>query len=152
MIGPNFGGTAARSKTLATWLALLLGSLGAHRFYLYGWRDTLAWLHPLPTLLGLAGAVRMHNLGQDDRVAWLLIPLLGLMLSIGMLAAIVLGLTPDEKWALRHHPAGSVRPTRWGPIVGVVLALLVGGAVLMGTLAFGGQMFFEYQAQRDGTH
>ena len=140
---------AARSKTVATWLALLGGSLGVHRFYLYGWRDKLAWLHPLPTLLGLAGAVRMHNLGQDDRASWLLIPLLGLMLSIGTLAAIVTGLTPDEKWALRHHPDGTVQPTGWAPVLGVVLALLVGGAVLMGTLAFGGQMFFEYQAQRD---
>ena len=61
-----------KSKTVTTWLALLLGSLGAHRFYLYGRRDVLAWLHPLPTLLGLAGAVRMQNLGQDDHAAWLL--------------------------------------------------------------------------------
>ena len=28
-----------RSKTLATWAALLGGSLGLHRFYLYGLRD-----------------------------------------------------------------------------------------------------------------
>ena len=143
------GAGAARSKTLATWLALLGGSLGVHRFYLYGWRDTLAWLHPLPTLLGLAGAVRMHNLGQDDRASWVLIPLLGLMLTIGMLAAILIGLTPDEKWALRHHPDGRVQATGWAPVLGVVLALLLGGAVLMGTLAFGGQMFFEYQSLRD---
>ena len=141
----------ARSKTVATWLALLVGSLGAHRFYLYGWRDKLAWLHPLPALLGLAGAVRMNNLGQDDRASWLLIPLLGLMLSIGMLAAMVYGLMPDEKWAARHRPGAAVQPTGWGPVLGVVLALLLGGTVLMGTLAFGGQMFFEYQAQRD-TH
>ena len=146
------GALVARSKSVATWLALLAGSLGVHRFYLYGWRDQLAWLHPLPTLLGLAGAIRMHNLGQDDRVSWLLIPLLGLMLSIGMLAAIVIGLTPDEKWALRHRPDASVQPTGWAPVLGVVLALLLGGAVLMGTLAFGGQMFFEFQAQRDAAH
>lgn len=137
-----------KSKTVTTWLALLLGSLGAHRFYLYGWRDALAWLHPVPTLLGLAGAVRMQNLGQDDHAAWLLIPVLGLMLSIGMLAAIVYGLTPDERWAERHNPGQPVRPTGWGPVLGVVTALLVGGTVLMGTLAFGGQMFFEYQTRR----
>ena len=137
-----------KSKTVTTWLALLLGSLGAHRFYLYGRRDALAWLHPVPTLLGLAGAVRMQNLGQDDHAAWLLIPVLGLMLSIGMLAAIVYGLTPDERWAERHNPGQPVRPTGWGPVLGVVTALLVGGTVLMGTLAFGGQMFFEYQTRR----
>ena len=60
----------AKSKTLATWLALLLGSLGAHRFYLKGWRDLAGWLHPLPTLLGIAGALRMYKLGVDDHAAW----------------------------------------------------------------------------------
>ncbi len=134
-----------KSKTLSTWLALAFGSLGAHRFYLYGRRDLLAWLHPVPTLVGLVGAVRMQNLGQDDHAAWLLIPLLGLMLTVGMLAALVYGLMPDEKWAARFNPGAPVRPTGWGPVLGVVLALLMGGTVLMGTLAFGGQMFFEYQ-------
>ena len=41
-----------QSKTLATWIALLGGSLGLHRFYLHGLRDRWGWLHPLPTLLG----------------------------------------------------------------------------------------------------
>ncbi|MBL8353102.1 MAG: TM2 domain-containing protein [Burkholderiaceae bacterium] len=135
-----------RSKTLAAWLALGLGSLGAHRFYLYGGRDRIGWLHPLPTLLGLAGAIRMHNLGQDDHAAWLLIPLLGLMLVAGMLAAIVIGLTPDERWAARHHPGQPATPSGWGAVIAVVIALLVGGTVLMGAIAFGGQKYFEYQS------
>ena len=62
-----------KSKTLATWLALLLGSLGLHRLYLHGPRDLLAWLHPLPTLAGLYGMARLDVLGQDDRLAWLLL-------------------------------------------------------------------------------
>ena len=134
-----------KSKTLATWLALLLGSLGAHRFYLKGWRDVAGWLHPVPTLLGLAGALRMRNLGVDDHAAWLLIPLLGLTLSAGMLAAIVIGLTPDDQWAERYHQPR--RATGWGAVLGVIAALMVGGTVLMGTLAFGGEKFFEYQKQ-----
>ena len=137
-----------KSKTLATWLALVLGSLGAHRFYLHGKRDLLAWLHPLPTLLGAAGALRMHNLGQDDKIAWLLIPLLGLMLSAGMLTAIVTGLGSDEKWSARFNPGEAVQHSGWGAVIGVVIALLMGGTLLMGTLAFGGQMFFEYQARQ----
>ncbi len=138
---------AEKSKTLATWLAFAFGSLGVHRWYLHGWRDFWAWLHPWPTLLGLAGVLRMRALGQDDRLSWLLIPLLGLMISQAMLAAIVYGLTPDEKWAARHNPGRPVRATRWGPVLGVIAALMVGGAVLMGTIAFGGQKIFE--AQRD---
>lgn len=139
-----------KSKTLATWLALLGGLVGAHRFYLHGWRDGLAWLHPLLSLTGLVGVVRMLNLGQDDHAAWLLIPLFGLMVAVAMLSTIVLGLTPDERWAERWAagPAATGAPARatgWGPVVAVVIALLVGGAALMGTLAFAGQMYFEYQ-------
>ncbi len=84
---------AARSKRLATWLALLGGLLGAHRFYLHGWRDAIGWLHPVLSLAGLAGVIRMRNLGQDDHAAWLLIPLFGLMVAAVMLSTIVIGLT-----------------------------------------------------------
>ena len=134
-----------KSKTLATWLALLLGTLGAHRLYLHGWRDRWAWLHPLPTLLGLAGVVRMQNLGQDDRTAWLLIPVFGLMVSLAMLTGIVFALTPDETWDARHNPGAPGAGTGWGPVLGAIFGLLLGGAVLMGTIAFSGQKFFEWQ-------
>ena len=136
-----------RAKTLATWLGLVGGSVGLHRFYLHGRSDFWAWLHPLPTLVGLVGVIRMRSLGQDDHAAWLLIPILGTMLSIGMLAAIVIGLTPDERWAQRFPADGPVRPSGWLAVIGVITALMVGGAVLMGTLAFGGQKYFEYQRE-----
>ncbi len=134
-----------RYKTLATWLAVLAGTLGAHRFYLYGWRDTVGWMHPLPSLIGLAGAVRMHNLGQDDRLASLLVPLLGLMISLSMLTAIIYGLTPDERWDQRHNPELAPHSTGWLPVLAVITALLVGASVLMGTIAFSGQRLFEWQ-------
>lgn len=135
----------SRSKTLATWLALVGGCFGAHRFYLHGKGDLWAWLHPWPTLLGLAGVLRMRALGQDDHAAWLLIPLLGLMISQAMLSAIVIGLTPDERWQARF---GSRRHSGWAAVLGVIAALMIGGAVLMGTLAFGGQKYFEWQAEQ----
>jgi TM2 domain len=140
---------ATKSKALATWLALVAGSFGAHRFYLHGWRDGWAWLHPWPTLVGLVGAIRMRELGQDDQLAWLLIPILGLMLTVGALSAIVIGLTPDERWDARHNPGQPVQATRWVPVLGAITALLLGGAVLMGTIAFGGQRFFEWQQQSE---
>lgn len=134
---------AAKSKTAATWLAVVGGTLGLHRFYLHGAGDKAAWLYPLPTLAGLVGVTRMINLGQDDRIAWALIPLLGLSLSAAMLSAIVIGLTPDDRWSARH--GGPIRPTGWGPVLGAITALLLGGTVLMGTIAFGGQKYFEWQ-------
>jgi hypothetical protein len=139
------GPTHYRSKTLATWLALLLGSLGLHRFYLKGFRDPIGWLHPLPTAVGLMGVHRLRTLGQDDRLAWLLVPLLGLMLTVAMGEAIRYGLTPDTRWDERHNPGRSGHRTAWGPVLGVILALLLGAAVLMSTVAFSGQKFFEWQ-------
>lgn len=132
-----------RSKTVATWLALLGGSLGLHRFYLYGFGDRLGWLHPWPTLLGLIGLQRMQDLGQDDRVAWVLIPLLGLMLAQAMLQAIVWGLTPDEKWNARFNAGGPAHRSGWGVVIGVALSLLIGAGVLMATIAFATQRYFE---------
>ncbi len=137
---------AFKSKTLAAWLAVIGGTVGLHRLYLHGTGDRLAWLHLLPTALGLLGVQRMRELGQDDRLSWLLIPLLGLMIAQGMLHAIVYGLTSDERWAQRHDQA--VRDTRWGPVLAAITALLVGAAVLMGSIAFGGQKFFEWQLEK----
>ena len=137
--------THYRSKTTAAWLALLLGTLGLHRLYLHGLSDAKAWLHPLPTALGVLGVLRLIALGQDDPLAWLLIPLLGLMISMAMLCAIVYALTPDQKWDERHNPGHAVTVTGWGPVVAAIVALLIGGAALMGTAAYGGQKFFEWQ-------
>lgn len=138
-----------RSKTLAAWLALTLGSLGLHRMYLYGLTDRWAWLHPLPTALGLLGMMRLRTQGQDDPLAWLLIPLLGLMISMAMLCAIVYALTPDPKWDERHNPGRGVTATGWGAVLAAIAALLIGGAVLMGTIAYSGQKFFEWQLQQE---
>lgn len=133
------------SKTAATWLAVVGGTLGLHRLYLYGLKDVLAWLHIPPTLLGLAGVIRMRQLGQDDQVAWMLIPLLGLMIALGMLCAILYGLTPDEKWDARRNPAQAGAQTAWGAVLGVITALLLGAAILMGTIAFSIQKLFEWE-------
>ena len=139
-----------KSKTWAAWLAVLGGTVGLHRLYLRDWTDKLAWAHWLPALAGAVGVLRMRDLGQDDRLAWLLIPILGLMIAQGMLHAIVYGLTPDERWDARHNPGQEGQTTRWGPILAVILALLIGATVLMGTIAFGGQKFFEWQLEPQG--
>ena len=143
------GALRARSKAVATWLALLGGSLGLHRFYLHGWRDVWGWCSVPPTLLGLYGLQRARDIGLDDHLSWLLLPLLGLALAAGRLAAIVHGLTPDDAWNARHNPAGpaSGTGTGWQTVLGVILALALGATALMASLAFGAQRFFEYQAE-----
>ena len=151
------------SKTAATWIAIVGGPLGLHHFYVGGPRNPWGWLYPLPTLVGLAGAIRMRNLGVDDHLAWLLVPWLGLTISVAMLCAIVIGLTTDAKWARLHagapgrpvvratreqdedSPPPGMVPTGWGPVLGVILALMIGGGVLMGTIAFVVEKSFDLQ-------
>ncbi len=138
------------SKSLAAWLAVVGGAFGLHRFYLHGVRDVWAWAHLPLALAGLLGAMRLRHVGQDDALVWVLLPLLGLMIAQAMLCAIVLGLTPDERWQQRHHPQQAVAPTRWLPVLAAVTALLLGGTVLMGSIAYGGQKFFEWQQATAG--
>ena len=135
-----------KSKTLATWIALVGGALGLHRFYLHGLRDIPGWLMPLPTAIGVLGVQRMRDLGQDDRLAWVMIPLLGVTLAIAMLSAIVYGLTPDEKWDARHNGGRAGAASGWGAVIGVIAALMIGAGVLMATIAFSAQRWFESQA------
>jgi hypothetical protein len=139
--------THYKSKTLAAWLALVLGAFGVHRLYLHGVRDRWAWLHPWPTLAGLFGLRRVQALGQDDQLAWLLLPLLGLMIAQACLFAIVYGLEPDEAWDARHNAGHGERKTGWLAVIGVIAALMIGATALMATIAFGGQRYFEWQVE-----
>lgn len=143
--------TPYRSKTLATWLTLLGGPVGLHRFYLHGFADVWGWLHPVPTLVGAWGLNRVAEFGQDDQLSWLLIPILGFMVAGTMLQAIIYGLTPDEQWHARHNPglsdATQAPASGWAAVIGVALALMLGATVLMSTIAFSGQRYFEYQIE-----
>lgn len=141
-----------KNKTVAAWLAFVGGPLGLHRFYLHGLSDMLGWLLPIPTALGIYGIQRVQQLGQDDHYSWVLIPLLGFTIAGCALCAIVYGLMPPEKWNARHNPAAAVADaapghTGWLTIVAVALALLVGTAILMASLAFSFQRYFEYQVE-----
>ncbi|AWI54303.1 hypothetical protein DEH84_13375 [Aquabacterium olei] len=143
--------TPAKSKTLATWLAFLVGTLGLHRFYLHGLRDRLGWALPVLTLIGLAGLRRVEQYGQDDVLSWLLLPVLGFTVAGTMLQAILYGLTPDARWHARHNPdltdPAAAPHSGWAAVIAVILALMVGATVLMATIAFSGQRYFEYQVE-----
>jgi hypothetical protein len=141
-----------KNKTLAVWLALVLGSLGLHRLYLLGRHDTLARLLPIPTLLGLYGVFRARSMGQDDLWSWVLIPPLGFTLAACALHAIVYGLMSQEAWNQRYNPKlpdnAPAGATYWYTIVGVGAALALGTTVLLASIAFSFQRYFEYQVDQ----
>lgn len=136
-----------KNKTLATWLALVGGPLGLHRFYLRGAGDALGWMLPLPSLLGCYGLMRMRALGVDDPWIWWLLPLLGLIVAGCALTAIVYGLQTTVRWNLRFNPTlpsdAAAGQTNWLTIVGVAAALMVGTVALMTALAISVQGVFE---------
>lgn len=144
-------GMKPRNKTIAAWLAFLGGPLGLHRFYLHGMGDLLGWMLPIPTALGVYGIERARAYGLDDGLSWVLIPLVGFVIAGCALTAIVYGLMAPEKWNARFNaglaadaPAGQ---TGWLTIGAVVVALLIGTTVLMSSIVFSFQRYFEHQVE-----
>ncbi|MES2481727.1 MAG: hypothetical protein V4609_07000 [Pseudomonadota bacterium] len=140
-----------KNKTAAAWLAFVGGPLGLHRFYLRGFGDLLGWLLPIPTALGIYGLERVQQFGQDDVLSWLLVPMLGFTVAGCALNAIVYGLMSREHWNARFNPGANAQATpgatSWLTIGAVVLSLLIGTAVLMASIAFSFQRYFEYQVE-----
>ena len=140
-----------KNKTTAAWLTFFGGPLGLHRFYLYGMGDLLGWMLPIPTALGLYGIERVQQMGLDDHWSWVLIPLLGFTIAGCALRAILYGLTTPERWNARFNPTAPADAapgqTHWLTIGAIVVSLMIGTAVLMASLAFSFQRYFEYQIE-----
>lgn len=121
---------AHKNKTLTVLLALVAGGFGLHRFYLKGGTDRLGLLHlcALPLTGLLYGAVKPHPF-------YVLMPLLVSYIA-AYIEALVLGLTPDEKWDGAHNK-GSGRASRsnWVLPLLLVLAAAMGAILLIGTIA-----------------
>ena len=47
----------------------------------------------------------------------------------------------------RFNPNGPDHHMNWATVIGVATALIVGGGVLMATIAFSAQRYFEYQTE-----
>ena len=105
----------------------------------------------MPTALGVYGIERMQQLGQDDQLSWLLIPLLGFTLAACALQAILYGLTEKTVWNQRFNPGYSsddpAGQTHWGTIFAIALSLMLGATVLMASIAYSFQHYFEYQVE-----
>jgi TM2 domain-containing membrane protein YozV len=120
-----------KNKTFATLLATVAGGVGAHRFYLYGKADFWGWVHA-------AGAVLAALLAFSRPEQALLFTCGPLVISVlaGWIEALVLGLTSDDQWDVRHN-AGSGRQSRsgWPLAVLLVLTLGVGATGLIAAIA-----------------
>jgi len=138
-----------KNKTTAAWLAFIGGPLGLHRFYLHGLGDMLGWLLPIPTALGVYGIERIRQFGLDDQLSWLFVPMLGFTFAACALQAIVYGLMDAGKWNARFNPGAAADApagrTHWLTVCAVALSLLVGAGVLMASIAFSLQHYYEYQ-------
>ncbi|RJF99246.1 TM2 domain-containing protein [Noviherbaspirillum saxi] len=98
-----------KNKTLATFLATFFGSFGAHRFYLHGKKDKWAWLH---------------------------LVLFPLSIFAGFIGALIIGLTPDEKWDAQHNAnSGRQSNSGWLVIILVVLTFAGGATALIAAIA-----------------
>jgi TM2 domain-containing membrane protein YozV len=103
-----------KRKTLATWLALLLGAFGVHWFYL------------------------------GRKTGWLYLLFFPLAFYLSFLDAIRLGLMPDEKWNATYNPElpADTPQTSGLTVTAVALALGAGVTLLVSTLAIIFQWYF----------
>lgn len=107
-----------KNKTFATFLAAVLGGIGAHRFYLYG---------------------------KNDRTAWLYVLFSPLVLPVfaGFIAALRIGLTPDEAWDGGHNPAsGQHSDSGWTVILIVIVTFAFGTTALIAAIARGFDLLY----------
>lgn len=123
--------TSHKNKTLATFLSFSLGSVGAHRFYLYGKRDPIAWLHALSIPLSYLLAKLYFNLNEFLTYGPWLISLL-----VALFMTLILGLQSDEKWDAKFNPKSDQKSdSSWFLAVILVLAVGCGAIVLIGMMA-----------------
>lgn len=120
-----------KNKTAATFLALILGGLGAHRFYLRGAVDKVGLLHLAS--VPIAGLVLGLAPGADG-----FYKVLPIMLSyiVGFVEALVIGLLSDEKFdALYNAGSGRQSNARWPLAVILVTTMLLGTTAMIATIA-----------------
>lgn len=117
-----------KNKTFAALLAAALGGIGAHRFYIHGMKDFWGWAHavslPLTALL--------FYTRPESPSMFSALPFIASALA-GLLTALVVGLTPDEKWDARHNPNSARKSESGWPLA--VLLVLTFGAGAVGLIA-----------------
>ena len=120
-----------KNKTLATFLASLLGGFGVHRFYLRGSVDRLGLMHV--TSIPIAGMI--YGLAPEADWFFKALPIV-ISYCIGFIEALVIGLTPDEKFDAKFNAgSGKTTSSTWILAVLLVATMMVGAVTLIGTIA-----------------
>lgn len=126
-----------RHKALAALLAAIGGALGAHRLYL---GQKLWWLPLAVSLTMLPLLIGVRNWYHSPAFFVLMVPVIA-----GFIEALVIALTPDERFDARFN-AHVERRNRsgWDAVLVAIAALLVGATILMTTIALLFQTYFEH--------
>ena len=139
-----------KNKTLAVWLHLFVGTLGLQRIYLTGRYDRWGWIALLPTALGWYGIVRARTLGLEDLWSWVLIPIGGFTMAGCAFVGIYYGLMDAPTWNARFNPQADAEceagQSNGLTVLGLGATLMLGTTVLMSTIAFSFQRYFEFTA------
>ena len=136
-----------RSKTLTAALAFLFGSLGAHRFYLYGFRDVFGWAHLLATIVGIPGFLLLAATQRSAGLGWwLAVP--GAICCWRRSSPHSSTAAPRRKWDVQFNAeTGKHSKSGWTVIFVVIFSLLIGAFLLMTALALSFQTYFESQVE-----
>ena len=138
-----------KNKTLATWLSICTGTLGLHRFYMFGLRDSWGWVMALMSLLGLYGYERAQTMGLDDPLSWFLLPVVGLTITASAMQALYWGLMSKANWNSLYNPSEDAEhkagSTNWFTVIAMVLSMILGTTAMLSSLAYGFQRYFEAQ-------
>lgn len=123
---------------------MLFGTLGLHRFYLYGMRDRFGWAHIVGSACGVAGWGLLVTSDLGSTAGWVLTIIGAVSLFSAFLAAIVYGLRPDDRWDAQFNPGAAHRMrSGWTAIIIVSLSLFIGAMLLMVGFAVSFQTYFE---------
>ncbi|MES2935145.1 MAG: hypothetical protein V4805_16845 [Pseudomonadota bacterium] len=123
--------TYFKNKTLATFIAAVSGGLGLHRFYVCGKKDLFGWLHV--SSLILCGLLWLAN--REMQGFFIIGPMI-LSVLASFIEALVIGLTPDDKWDARHNATGQRQSdSNWPLAVILVLTLGIGATALIASMA-----------------
>jgi hypothetical protein len=120
-----------KNKTISSILATFTGSIGLHRFYLYGKNDPWAWLHFCSLPISFLISKLYFNLPFIASFApWIISGL------IGLFTALYLGLKSDEKWDQTFNSSSNKSSdTSWIIAVNLVFTLGLLAISFIGLLA-----------------